>query len=284
MHKIIIALIIINSNWSFSQDHGSLFEAKTIKQNSVNKIVHYNPEDSIDFFEKYPEGFYSKYDKFGRLIESNGYSSFESAGVWYANMFTNYYLYDSLDNRTAFVQIDHGSEIPFRFLTLSSFSNSDTIKTARLKDSYQVNSTIVFEEKPKEVNTQFWHDTIKISKKHLYLRAISDSTITIDIYLNERDLKDSTVLKSIGRGMEGEYKSEISTNYDYFENGNVKTIRVERFRIKKSRELISIAEYYYFENELLDKIRTYYTLNDTWNVNKFKYFKRNESIPIKNTQ
>ena len=171
------------------------------------------------------------------------------------------------------------AKIHFAFLEVSSFCDSDTVKTARLKASYQVNSTILFEEKTQEVKTLFWRDTIKISKNHFYQQAISDSTITMDIYLNKQGLTDSMILKSTGRGMEGEYKSETSTVYEYFESGTVKTIRVERYRIKKSRELSSIEEYYYLENELLDKIRTYYTLNNTWNVNKFKYFKRNESIP-----
>lgn len=275
MNRIIILISIFICNWSLSQEHRSLFQSKTIKQNKVYKILEYNPEDSIRFFEKYPDGYYSKYDKIGRMTESNHYSPYESTGGWHPNMFTNYYLYDSLDNQIAFVQIHHEMESPFRFLEISSFSESDTIKIARLKESYQLNSEFLFQEKIKTDKSQFWGDTLKISKRHFFLKGINDSTITMDIYFDKNGLKDSTVFRSTATGWIGKHQSEKITKYTYFKNGNVKTIIQNSYQIKNSRELYSITEYYFLENELLDRLRSYFTTNNTWSESKFKYFIRN---------
>ena len=276
MKRIIIFILVFICNWSLGQEHRSLFQSKTIKHNKVYKIVEYNPEDSILFFEKYPDGYYSKYDKRGRMTESNSYSSYESAGVWHPNMFTNYYLYDSLDNQIAFVQIHDEMESAFRFLEVSSFSDSDTIKIARLKESDQLNSEFLFEEKIKTNKSQFWGDTLKITKRHFILKGLNDSTVTMDIYFDKNGLKDSTVFRTPATGWIGKHVSEKITKYDYYKNGKIKSIIENKYQIKNSRELYSITEYYFLENELLDRLRTYYLANNKdWTVSKFKYFFRN---------
>mgnify|MGYP001310940773 CR=1 FL=1 len=274
MNSIITIILIFICSWSLSQEHRSLFQSKTIKQNKVYKILEYNPEDSIRFFEKYPDGYYSKYDKLGRMTESNHYSSYESAGVWHPNMFTNYYLYDSLDNQIAFVQIHDEMETPFRFLEVSSYSESDTIKIARLKESYQLNSAFLFEEKIKTEKSKFWEDTLKISKRHYFLKSITDSSITMDIYFDKKGKIDSTISRSPATGWIGKHISENITKYDYYQNGKVKSIIRNSYQIKNTRELYSITEYYFLENELLDRLRTYFATNKTWSESKFKYFYR----------
>lgn len=273
---LIAILFMFICNCTLSQEHRSLFQLKTIKQNKVYKILEYNPEDSIHFFEKYPDAFYSKYDKLGRMTESNGYSSYENAGVWHPNMFTNYFLYDSLDNQIAFVQIYDEMENPFRFLEISSFSESDTIKIAKLKESHQLNSEFLFEEKIKTEKSKFWGDTLKISKRRYFLKSIIDSTITMDIYFDKKGIIDSTIFKTLATGWIGEHVSEKITKYDYYQNGKVKSIIQNSFQIKNSRELYSITEYYFLENDLLDMLKTYYSINNEWTVRKYKYFFRND--------
>lgn len=276
MNRIITFILIFICSWTLSQEHRSLFQSKTIMLNKVYKILEYNPEDSIRFFEKYPDGYYSKYDKLGRMTESNHYSSYESAGVWHPNMFTNYYLYDSLDNQIAFVQIHHEMETPFRYLEVSSYSESDTIKIARLKESYQLNSAFLFEEKIKTDKSKFWEDTLKISKRHYFLKSITDSSITMDIYLDKKGKIDSTIFKAPASGWIGKHISEKITKYDYYQNGKVKSIIQNSFQITNTRELYSITEYYFLENNLLDMLKSYYSINNEWTVRKYKYFFRND--------
>lgn len=277
MFRIIFTFLIFTSKLCFSQEHRTLFQSEAIKQNKVFKVLEYNPEDSLSFFEQYPEGYYSKFDKLGRITESNNYSPYESEGVWKPSMFKNYYLYDSLDNQIAFIQIHDEMECPFRFLEVSSFNESDTINLAWLKVSYQINSEFIFETKQKPKKLNFWGDTLKITKRHFCLTALNDSSMTMDIYYDKNGLKDSTIFKSIGSGLNGTFKTETITSYDYYKNGNLRTVVVKRFNLKNGSELYSIQEYYFLENELLDKIRTYYTINKMWDVRQFKYFTRTEN-------
>lgn len=275
MDKIFTFIFTFICSWSLSQEHSSLFQSKTISQNKVFKVLEYDPEDSIRFFDKFPDGYYSKYDKMGRMTESNHYSSYEDAGVWHPNMFTNYYMYDSLDNQIAFVQIHHEMENPFRFLQVSSYNGSDTVRIARLKESWQLNSAFLFEEKIKIEKSKFWEDTLKISKRHYFLKSIADSTITMDIYFDKKGKIDSTIFKAPATGWIGKHVSEKITKYDYYQNGKVKSIIQNSYQIKNTRNLYSITEYYFLENELLDRLRTYFATNNTWSESKFKYFFRN---------
>ena len=276
MNRILIIILIFTSNCSLSQEHRSLFQPKIIKQNKVIKILEYFPEDSIRFFEKYPDGYFSKYDKLGRMIESNHYSSYENAGVWHPNMFTNYYLYDSLDNQIAFIQIHHEMENPFEYLEIKKYGECDTIKIASLKESQQLNSEFIFEEKIKTDKSQFWEDTLKKSKRHYFLKSITDSTITMDLYFDKKGKLDSTIFIAPATGWIGKHVSEKITKYDYYQNGKVKSIIQNSYQIKNSRKLYSINEYYFFENELLNLLKSYYSSNNKWTVRKYKYFFRNE--------
>lgn len=195
--KITIYLIIsiITLNYSFGQEHQYLNTSEVIKRNNVYKMLEYNPEDSLKYFETYPSGYYSKYDKLGRITESNHYSSYEKDSVWYPNMFINYYLYDSLNNRIGFAQIHEEMESPFRFFEIKSFDNGkDSVMTARLLDSWQMNSEFVFSTESIKKKEQFFGDTISISKRHKRLISVKDSLIFMDIYLNHKGKTDSTIL------------------------------------------------------------------------------------------
>lgn len=275
MGRKLIIILIFTVNWCFSQEHITLFQSKSISQNKVFKVLEYDPEDSIRYFEQYPEGIYSKYDKLGRITESNHYSSYESGGIRHSNMFKNYYMYDSLDNQIAFVQIHDEMENPFRFMQVRAFNETDTIQIARLNESHQLNSEFLFETKQKVAKTFFWGDTIKISKRHHTLKSPNDSTISMDIYYNNNGTKDSIITKSVGSELSRKFKTETVTTYGYFQNGNIKSVTINKYHYKKSRETYMIEEYYFLENGLLDKIRTYFEINKEWKVSKFKYFIRN---------
>ncbi len=274
MNRIIIFLLVFICNSSLSQEHRSLFQSSTLKANKVFKILEYNSNDSIHFFEKFPEGYYSKYDKLGRMTESNAYSPYLSDGVWHPNMFTNYYLYDSLDHQISFIQIHHEMEAPFRYLEISSYNHSDTVNIARLKESNQQNSEFIFEEKLNTAKPQFWSDTLKISKRHYFVKSLNDSTITLDIYFDKKGKKDSTLFRAPVIGNVGQYISEKTTKYSYYQNGKIHSIVESSYQINKSRELYWITEYYFLENELLDKLRTNVAQTNEWTESKFIYFFR----------
>lgn len=277
MLKIIIVIFIFSCYWSFGQEHSSLFQSETIKKNKVYKILEYSPLDSVRFFEQYPEGNYSKFDQLGRMTQSNYYSPFEIEGVWHPNMYKNYYLYDSLDHQIGFVQIHDEMESPFRFLEVRSYNlTTDTIKIAQLAESYQRNSQFIFKTEQQISKPPYFGDTLQISKMHNHLKSLTDSSVTMDIYLNKSGFKDSTIFKSIGTGQNGNYKSETISIYTYYKNGNVKTIIQKRYHIKNSRELYSIEEYHFLENDLLDVIKSYYNINKEWKLKKFKYFFRKD--------
>jgi hypothetical protein len=83
-------------------------------------------------------------------------------------------------------------------------------------------------------------------------------------------------LRTPATGWIGKHVSEKITKYDYYQNGKVKSIIESIYQIKNSRQLYSINEYYFLENELLDMLKTYFSSTNEWSVSKFKYFFRND--------
>ncbi|MCC7452611.1 MAG: hypothetical protein IT222_00480 [Crocinitomix sp.] len=275
MYRIIFIAFIFISYRNFGQEHSTLFQSETILKNNVFKVLEYNPTDSIRFFEDYPSGYYSKFDKLGRIIESNHYSPFEINGIWQANMFKNYYLYDSLNNQIGIVQINDQMEQPIRLLEVKSFDKlTDSIKIARLSESFQTNSNFVFENIQKIEQIPFWGDTLKISKTHELVKSIKDSTISMHIFYNENGLKDSTIFRSTITGLNGKFNAETVTKYTYYKNENIHTIVQINYQLNNTRKIYAIYEYVYLENELLDLVMSFYSHNNVTRISKFKYFFR----------
>lgn len=271
----LILFFLICVNCAQAQEHSFLFQAKSIKENNVFKVLEYDPEDSVGFFEKYPEGYYSKYDRNGRMNESN-YYSYEYNDGWHVTyMIKNFYLYDSVDNQVAVVQIADELESPIQYMSVASFGTSDTIQFAYLKRGNKLIPEVIFDIKLKERKSSYWRDTVKVSKRHYFLQSLKDSTITMDIYYNKDRLKDSVIFRSPGSGSMGIYRSEKIITYSYYPNGIIKTIKEESYQITKTRVLSAIKEYYFLENELLDRLRSYYPKESPqWTERKFKYFLR----------
>jgi hypothetical protein len=266
---------LLSLNYSFGQEHQYLNQSGIIKRNNVYKMLEYNPEDSLKYFESYPIGTYSKYDKLGRMTMSNHYSPYYSDSVWHPNMCTNYYLYDSLSNKVGFAQIHEEMESPFRFFEINSFEvGEDSIKTARLSESWQMNSEFIFSTESKMKNEPFFGDTISLSKRHKQLYSLRDSSIFKDIYLNNKGKADSTIFHSTCSGQIGEYPCETIIYYKYYRNGEIKSGIEEHYTSKQKRELYSIEKYNFLENGLLDNMSTYYAVTNNTTLSKFKYFMR----------
>ena len=119
--KIFLPIVFFIINLiGYSQEHSSLFESKRIIENSVYKVVEYDPTDSMTYFSIYPNGYYSIYDEYGRMVESNHYAPYLLDSTWMPGEFKNYYLYDSEDNRIGFIQLHENMASPFRFINLKS--------------------------------------------------------------------------------------------------------------------------------------------------------------------
>ncbi len=273
-------MIIFLSQFCFSQEHSHLFQPEVMKKNKVVKVLEYHPEDSLTFFKKYPEGFYSKYDKEGRIIESNNYSSYETKeGMWIPNMFRNYYIYDTLGKRIAFISKyeDSAYDQPFRYIDITSPRiNGDSMDMVTLTREYK--PEFRFTTEPVNQKKAFFGDTIVIGKRHKRLIAIQDSSIYTDFYFNKQKLIDSVVFHGSGYGQNGMYSTQSIYLYTYFKNGEIEKIFQKKYhRVNGSMKLYSVENYFFLENGLPDMITLYFSdAENKGTTSKFRYTFRKE--------
>lgn len=271
--RSILALLIFNLNFTcFCQEHKSLFERDCILANNVYKVVEYDPIDSIGFFERCPNGYYSYFDIYGRIVEANHYSGFVSEGVWIPGEFVNYYLYDSLDNQIGFIQIHQDMLSPFRFIELKSFDlEENLVKTVSLESMWEVNSNFIFDEKEiKQEKSD--HDTVVFNPYHKRIYYNGDTTTYQELYLNKNGQIDSTVFYNICSGSIGKFECETRTVYEYFSNGGIKRISEQHYQILEDRKLLFQLEYFYLQNGLIDQIKSFHAINGRTDVRKFTYY------------
>jgi hypothetical protein len=275
--RVFVTLILISIELTvFSQEHSILFEQNIILKNKIYKVLEYDPIDSLEYFNKYPNGFYSIYDKFGRVTRSNHYSPFETDNIWISGEFKNYYLYDSLDNKVGFIQIHEDFDSPFRFIDLKSFDyENNKVKRASLESSWEVTSNIVFVENEIKKEKQTHIDTVVLNNFHKQIFYNGDSVNYLDLYLNNDQLIDSTVYHGTCYGSIGKHDCETKVIYDYYSNGVVKKKIEQHFQLLKEWKLYSEYEYFYYQNGLLDQITKYYSGNERKIISKFKYYYRN---------
>lgn len=278
MKLISTILLSILSSISFSQEHSTLFQAETMKKNRVLKVLEYNPDDSIHFFQQFPEGYYSRYDKSGRMIESNHYASYEEHGVWHPEMFTNYYMHDSSGRQIGFISIYEDSDQPFRYIDITSpRKTSDSVDVVHLTDQYKPGFRFITE--PANGKKAFYGDTLVLGKRHKRLVSIEDSSIYMDFYYTKLGLMDSTVFHGKGYQHIGRenipYTTRNVTHYLYFQKNVAERIIKENYRfINGVKESDYKEEYFVFENGLIDQIirsRFYPNQKPNIHVSKFTY-------------
>lgn len=280
--KFIFAFILAAiSQYSFGQEHSSLFQPEVMKKNRVLKVLEYHPEDSLAFFKKYPEGYYSKYNKEGRMIESNHYSSYEHEGIWYPNMFINYYVYDSLGEQIAFISKFEDGDQPFRYINVTlPRKTGDSVDIVSLKDQYKPGFRMLTESTNEK--EPFFRDTIDLGKRHKRLISVEDSTIYMDLYFNKQGLKDSMIFYGNGYTHTGRkstpYTSRNTMHYSYFKDGTLKSVVKRTYNTTNGiTKLYSGEKYFFLENGLLDQMGNYF--GDTENklvYSKFIYTFRKE--------
>jgi len=280
-----ILIIVFLSQLSFSQEHSSLFQPETMKKNRVLKVLEYHPEDSVEFFKKFPEGYYSKYDRSGRMVESNSYSSYESKeGIWVPNIFRNYYIYDSLGKNIAFISKYDDGDQPFRSINITSAHKSgDSMDLATLTREYKPDFR--FTTEPIKEKTAFFGDTIEIGKRHKRLIAIEDSAMYMDLYFNKQGWKDSMVFYGKGYTHTGRknipHTNRSVTHYSYFKDGTLKSAVKRNSQTTNGLTKLDYEEVYsLLENGLLDTLKrtTYYDLDKgpITTFSKFMYTFRKE--------
>lgn len=272
--KLLILLVFLTVvGISHCQEHKYLFDKEIIERNKVSKVLEYSLNDSVGFFNDYPNGFYSKFDKYGRLIESNHYSGPADSNLPSLE-FRNYYLYDSLNNQVGFIQLHDGWENPFRFIELKSFNPDDSlVQKASLSSGFVVNSSIEFVEESLNDKDYSENDTLDISKYHKRIYFKEDSSFYMDFHYNEANQIDSTVVMTMSyRNGELKYPTSIITIIEYFDNGYVKTKTKRHFNLEEEKKLTSESKFIYFESGLLDKIITSNPSTDKRNVSKFIYY------------
>ncbi len=274
--RIIFTTILLTLNFiGFCQEHSSLFERDIIKENKVYKILEYNPVDSLNYFKKYPNGIYSNYDIYGRIVESNHYSPFEIDNKWISGEFRNHYLYDSLDNKIGFIQIHDNMASPFKFIELKSIDKENNkVKTVSLESSWKLNSNFIFDEKNLKEEKQIRTDTIVLNDFHKQIYFEGDSINYLDLYINENKLVDSTIYHSSCFGWIGKHDCETKVMYEYFANGAIKRKTEQHFEILEDKKLYSQYDYVYSQNGLLDCMTSYYKGNERKEMSKFKYYYR----------
>jgi hypothetical protein len=248
-----------------------LFDKSLIAKNKVWKILEYDPTDSVEYFKKYPSGYYSKYDKYGRIIFENAYAPYGSGKEWTPNEFLNYYLYDSLDNQVGFIQINNNYYYPISSISLQSYDTAaNKVRTVSLKEGNQINSKLEFKEKDIPEKKIFFYDTVQINKilKRIYLT--SDSSSRFDLFYNKNKLIDSTIYYAKCHGQSVEFDCHTVISYEYYKNSGQK--RIEKEIQYNRKKLYSITVTYYYENGLIDKMQSHYTVNNSTCERKFKYY------------
>ncbi|MGV6861355.1 MAG: hypothetical protein ACWA41_06260 [Putridiphycobacter sp.] len=275
MRTVYIIVFFISNIIGYSQEHSSLFEKKCILENKVYKVVEYDPTDSLMYFNKYPNGYYSIYDKYGRMVESNHYSPYEIDSLWIPGEFKNYYLYDSLDNKIGFIQIHENMDAPFRFIELKSFDKENNkVKIASLETSWKVNSNFHFKEIELKEEKQYITDTVVLNPFHKQVYFNRDTINYLDLFINKDKLIDSTIYHGTCSGWIGKHDCETKIIYEYYTNGVIKKKTELHFQLLQNRKLYSQHEYFYLKTGLLDKITSYYTVNERKGISKFKYYYR----------
>ena len=265
--------------FGFSQEHSYLFQTETIKKNRIRKVLEYHPDDSLHFFEQFPEGYYSKYDRSGRMIESCHYSPYEHNGIYFSNLFVNYYIYDSLGKQIGFISKydNENSEQPFRSITLTSSNKiGDSVTmvslTREYKPSFDFTRELVKEKEP------YFGDTIAIGKRHKRFISNEDSLISKDLYFNKQGLKDSMIFCGNGYtyndGKKIPHTTRNVTHYSYFKDGTLKSAVKKNFQTTNGVTKLDSEEVYRFlENGLLDTLKntSYWNNEPTINFSKFRY-------------
>ncbi|UKN02748.1 hypothetical protein K6119_04365 [Paracrocinitomix mangrovi] len=276
MKHLFILILLLSFNTLFSQEHSYLFEKSVIKENRVYKIVEYDPEDSVKFFEQYLNGYYSLYDTFGRMVESNFYVPNYLDTAWIPFETKNYFMYDSLDNKIGFIQMDQFPSPSFRKIELKSYGyNSDSVKKVALESPWETHSNFIFTEY--SLNEEQKHmatDTFKINDYHKSVSYFNDSTRFADIFYNQYGLIDSIIRHDICIGAPGRHICQTRIVNTYDSKGNLVKRVVQLYQLIREKKLYSEIEYYYLQSGLLDYITTYFTSTQEKQTSKFKYYYR----------
>ncbi len=69
--KIVFLLILITTNFTFSQEIQYSVTKDAIEKNDIYKIYQYNVIDSLKFIKDYPNGYYAIFDEEGRVKKAN---------------------------------------------------------------------------------------------------------------------------------------------------------------------------------------------------------------------
>ncbi|MGV3612211.1 MAG: hypothetical protein ACO1N0_14725 [Fluviicola sp.] len=249
----------ILSQLSFGQEHSSLFQPEVMKKNRVLKVLEYHPEDSLTFFKKYPKGFYSKYDKEGRTIESNHYSHiYQKEGDWLTESFINYYIYDSSGKQIAFISKFEEGDQPFRYINLTLPGKTlDSVDIVSLKDQY--NPTFRFTSESTHKKESFFRDTIEIGKRHKRLISIEDSSMYMDLYFNKKGAIDSSIFYtthySYSHGHTFINSGKSVTCYFYFKDGGIEKITEREYGSEDGiLQMETGVTYFFLENGLLERM------------------------------
>lgn len=244
---------------SFGQEHSSLFQPEVMKKNRVLKVLEYHPEDSLEFFKKYPKGFYSKYDKEGRIIESNHYSYIhQKEGDWLTELFINYYIYDSSGKQIAFISKFEEGDQPFRYIDLTLPGKThDSVDIVSLKDQYTPSFRFTSESTHKKES--FFGDTIELGKRHKRLISVEDSLKYLDLYFNKKGVVDSTIFHTThhtySHGHTFINSGKQITSYSYFKNGAIEKITERGYAHENGiPEIESGVSYFFLENGLLERM------------------------------
>lgn len=256
MKKILtLLLIVFFKNLSFTQErYFSYIIDSTIQSNKLYKCIIYDKNDSIIFFKKYPNGFYHKYNRNGKCVESNGY--LDNTIIKKDYEIINYSIYDNNNTFVSRVTIDSMLNPPVH-LTVEILDSTKSIL-----NNYNIYPNNFISQWTSNLN-QIRTDTLIQNEKIFSIRYINDSDTSYFYKYSTGNKIDSTIfIGSIYREGKKNNTHDITKTFWKYLNSSIS----------------QIDDLHYNDSLLIDKTSTiYYTNNLPKEVRKFFYDKKNKN-------
>jgi hypothetical protein len=240
----------------------------TIKKNKVFTCKEYDV-DSVNFFKKYPNGYYTYYDKKGNILKQNSYYSISPIDInssdfeyvlhyirdnngkirmklWYDNNgsdnVSNIYhlVYDSIDKNIGYYHFNNNSKPEsFEF------------------NSYAYRDTLTQEDSIIKPNLKFY---FKIYKNN-------DTISKTYQYYSQQRVDSTTHFYSYNKN---KFNSKTSIIYEYDINNKLTTISQSRYNLEKEKYSVNYSEKLFLSNNGLPYKALYFAAGK-YIETRFKY-------------
>jgi hypothetical protein len=225
---------------------------EVIKKNKIYKCLEYDFQDSVSFFKKYKNGYYTIFDTQGRKVEENAYSSLnlEALSSEIVSEFQVIYSYDKLGRRYMWHWYQESSNPKINRTRIEKYDSigrnigycEHSPNYGERCETYNNGSNVLdsITVKSNSLTQKIFLTFYDLSRK---------DTIYKNFYFYNKEQLDSNVLIHFENG---KLLEKLTTKYYYIEGALHKT---ELVRLYKN-QITETNFTYYLKNGLLDRIET----------------------------